>query len=121
MDLPLFLYYLSILSDHPDSNDEDIALFSHKQITSFVIKASLNGLNKDIKATINQTDKTIKLKSRLPADKKLIATFESFGDVYIDYIKQQSGITANDFCQNTIYTLIARDGSSTTYKLITKV
>lgn len=117
---PYFILLLSlvIFSCSSDDDPETTELSSKKQITSYIIEASKNGLQEDIKAVVNEEAKKITLNSAIPVDKDLIATFQAEGEVYIGSVKQVSGKTTNNMCEQIKYKVVAEDGSSVTYDLI---
>jgi len=117
LKLTCLLLAVSFWSCKDDSGNGD-ELSSEKQIFSYVLEASKNGLDEDIRGEINEDEKTISLPAKLPVDRDLIATFNAIGDVYIGSVKQESGITGNNLAEGAVYKVIAEDGSSTTYNLI---
>ncbi|KAA6339314.1 hypothetical protein EZS27_012742 [termite gut metagenome] len=88
---------------------------SQKQFLSYSIKAEKNGLESDIQGEIDEKDKIITLSSTVPTDKKLIATFEAIGDVFIGTVPQVSEKTSNNYSSDLHYTIIAEDNSQTMY------
>lgn len=103
-----------------DDDDDKQKLKSDKQIVSYVIEASINGLDADIKGVIDEEAKTITLEKEVPVDKNLIASFQSVGKVYVGVTEQISGKTSNNLLDEIVYKVVAEDESEVTYDLIAK-
>ncbi|KAA6338296.1 hypothetical protein EZS27_013688 [termite gut metagenome] len=90
---------------------------SQKQFLSYSIEAEKNGLKSDIQGRIDEKNKIITLNSKVPTNKKLIATFDAIGDVFIGITPQVSEKTSNNYSSDLDYTIVAEDNSMTTYKV----
>ncbi|KAA6329200.1 hypothetical protein EZS27_021972 [termite gut metagenome] len=107
----LLLYCFLIVSCVEEKN-------SKKQILSYVIEADKNELKTNIHGIINEETHIITLDSKVPVNRNIVATFEAIGDVYIENMPQTSGKTSNNYSSDLTYIVVAEDGSSTTYTLI---
>ncbi len=84
-----------------------------KDITSF----SING----VIGTINSNTISLTLPTGIDTG-SLIAIFSTNGtSITVGGVLQQSGVTANDFTNLLVYTVIAEDGSTKNYTIIVKV
>ena len=99
------------------SCEEKIRESSEKRMLSYRIEAELNGLDADIVGVIDETEHVIVFFSDIPYDKDLIATFEAIGTVFCNETLQVSGVTANNYASELIYTVQAEDGSKQEYEL----
>lgn len=92
-----------------------IALNTAKELTSFKFTSALNGsagITTDVIATINGNaiTATVPYGTTVSA---LIATFSTTGDsVSVGGVIQTSGVTANNFSGNVVYTVAAADAST---------
>lgn len=91
---------------------------TEKEITSFTITASLNGLSKSLRGEITTGTITVSTQIWIENLEKLIPTFQAKGTVTVNGVPQVSGETANDFSKELVYTVTAEDQSVTTYKVI---
>ncbi|MDR2956322.1 MAG: hypothetical protein LBV43_14715 [Prevotella sp.] len=114
----LFILSLVLCLFACSDDDEKEVLSSEKKIVAYVIRAHANDLENDIRGTVDEKLKTITLKKEVPSNKKLVATFDAVGDVFIGSTKQVSGETANDLAECPTYKVVAKDGSSIEYKLV---
>ncbi|KAA6323534.1 hypothetical protein EZS27_027038, partial [termite gut metagenome] len=90
---------------------------SNKQILSYTIEAEKNKLEADIHGIIDEKTHIISLDSKVPVNRNLVATFDAIGNVFIGKIPQISGKTSNNYVSDLTYTVLAEDGSSTTYTI----
>ncbi len=88
-------------------------------LISFKFESSLNGsISSDKVATIDQVNKTATIHVPFTANvTNLIATFviSEFAHAKIGAVNQVSGVTANDFTNNLVYSIVAQDGSTELY------
>ncbi|MBN1649248.1 MAG: BspA family leucine-rich repeat surface protein [Spirochaetales bacterium] len=95
---------------------EDSSISSDKEITVFFFRAFVNpAIDHDVD-TLNY-DNLITAEVPFGTDiSALVATFTTTGkSVYVNSIEQISSVTANDFTDPVIYTVIAEDGSTADY------
>jgi len=80
-----------------------------RTITSFIFKKEDTGLVSDLTGIINQTNKTITFTTQLWINNidKLPAVFklDKTGNVYVNNVLQESGVTQNDFRKDVVYKL----------------
>jgi vacuolar-type H+-ATPase subunit F/Vma7 len=79
-------------------------------IASFTFSAGLNGLDEDLTGVINEIDEdnaeiVFSTQKWLENIDRFIASFESAGNVTVNDIPQTSGVTANDFRKEILYTV----------------
>ena len=116
------VYYRVVSSDDESVSKQYVVRTSYRrdsdslcEITSFGFKRSSQNakLDEDINATVTQRTKEIF--AYLPygsgsRDGLLAATFEAQGDVYVDDVLQNSGISLNDFSKPVIYKVVSANG-----------
>ncbi|KAA6321724.1 hypothetical protein EZS27_028659, partial [termite gut metagenome] len=93
---------------------------SNKQILSYTIEAKKNQLEADIYGIIDEKTHLITLDSKVPVNRSLVATFDAIGNVFIGKTPQISGKTSNNYTSDLTYTVLAEDGSSTTYTILSE-
>lgn len=117
--LLLFLSSLLLYTACDDSPEVLPELKTTKQLLSFTFEKSKNAayLEKDIVGTIVNDAIKFTISENIDAT-KLIATFTHNGKaVMIGSTAQVSGVTANDFTKDLVYTVEAEDGSKKSYSL----
>jgi len=100
------------------SNFTTLTQSSEKQLLSF----SFEQLTPIVNAVINQETKTIAVEVPQGTNlSNLVASFtvSPFASVKIDNTLQTSGVTANNFAVPVVYTVIAQDGTTSTYTVNT--
>lgn len=90
-----------------------------KEITAF----SFNGLTPVVTGVINQEEKTVSLTVPYGTDvTNIAATFATTGtEVKVDSVKQESGITTNNFSAPVVYDVVGYDGSTQSYTVTVTV
>lgn len=94
-----------------------------KDISVFKIEVSLNKgvLKEDISGVIKNDTITLTLPDYID-NSHLIVTFSTNGNsVFIGNVKQESGVTPNDFTKKINYTVKAENGSERSYAIFIKI
>ena len=93
-----------------------------KKLLSFILPANLNQLKTDITGIINDDNGTITIETNqwIENAKHLIARFETFANVYVNEMQQESGITENSYLTDLVFTMKSEDGTEKQYTVITK-
>lgn len=104
-------------SDEGSLDNEAPVLSGENSILSLQLRSNLNRgvISQDYEATIDGTDISIfiPLVTQL---KELVVTFTlSGGTVTVDGVKQESGVTKNDFSQPRTYVVTAENGEKQSY------
>lgn len=81
---------------------------------SFLKELNSKAINEDMSASVAIGQETL-IKSPLITSSELIATFDVEGDIYVNGVKQVSGVTKNDFSKPVRYTL--KNGDSFTVRV----
>lgn len=119
----LFACVLSLSFSCSDSDkdvDEGPPLSSEKKIHAYSIPKSLNPiLDSDITGIISENKKEITLSAAIPIEEVLIPSFVAKGKVYVGDVLQESGVSSHNLDNGLTYKVVAEDGSSVNYKLIT--
>ncbi|MEO9023099.1 MAG: CotH kinase family protein [Ginsengibacter sp.] len=100
-----------------------VTLSNLKDILDFKIEASLNKnvVAEDIPGVISNDTISLTISSSVDLS-HLIATFSINGNsVFIGNVKQESGVTVNDFTKKLSYSVTADDGSERSYAISVKI
>jgi spore coat protein CotH len=90
------------------------------RITSFSINAAEIGLTEDLIGDIDEIDATITLASQNWIERldSLKAAFEASGTLTVNGAPQESGVTAQDFRNDIVYTVTTEDNATKDYTVI---
>ncbi|MDR0708386.1 MAG: CotH kinase family protein [Treponema sp.] len=107
-------------ADIPEIGKTGIALniaIPEPHISAFSISAAETGLPGDLTGVIDQTQSTITLASQAWVENiaGLKAAFEASGTVTVNSAEQESGVTAQDFRSDIVYTVTTEDNAAKDY------
>ena len=112
----VFLYLVLFSLFISCSDSPEIELSSVSKLESFTFHPSYNtNLKKVVTGTISNFDITLQIPYDMSPD-KLIATFSYTGaSIQIGGVKQENGVTANNFSKPVVYSVVAEDGTKNDY------
>lgn len=105
------------------SNDDPTPVPEKKiGITSFSIEPSINGSSTRLTGKFNADSTIISFETKKWIDNigAIVAKFEARGTVKVNGVEQTSELTANDFRNEIIYTIVGEDNSTREYKVVLK-
>ena len=106
------LVFVFLSSFYSCENDDDVI---ENKIISFGVQLSSNSFTA---GTVNNGTIKLKTLSWIENPRAMVATFTATGEVRVNGVIQESGVTANDFSKEVVYTVTANGKDPVNYTVI---